>query len=89
MERKELAKLEVELGKYANMQNDELGEFCTMLTLLCGRTGCAITETFSVALEAEIVAQIQNVRDYATIITETITPEPYTVEKLEWNNGQD
>ena len=74
----------MELEKYAELERSEWGEtVIALIGLWYART--LLSDKMTKALEKEIHEWLKNAKDNATIVEETVTPEPYTVKSLEWD----
>lgn len=60
----------VELGKYANLDDTEVGEACSLLKELC-RYIPYLNDDFCTALEKEVDEQLANFRYNTTIVVST------------------
>lgn len=73
----------LELSEYAELAGSEWGETANaLLSLHQMRT--LLSDNMIKALEYEIVAWLDNVKESAEIIEEVVTPSSYTVKSLEW-----
>lgn len=82
-----LRQLEMDLGRYAELEGCELGEYCESLIQLTNYSYCYRSDGFEDALIAELETQLANFTENATIVTRTYEPQPpRTYEELEWTN---
>lgn len=75
----------LELERYAELQNDELGETITYLCVLSRYSYC-LSKEFNEALIKELGEQLDNFQENSKIVTRVVERDSYEVEELEWLN---
>lgn len=74
------------LREYADLSNDEMGEYWNHLIRMWRYQEMMLDDGFIEKFENEVDAQIENIKEYCTIIeTEETETRTYTVRELEWN----
>lgn len=82
--------LEEQLQDYAEMSNDELGEFVKMLLRIRNECGYSLLPGFGKIVESELQAQLKNFKENSTVVKKDV-PISYTEHRvyLEWKRPEE
>ena len=72
-----------QLREYYELEHNEISELCRLLDSLWGYEDYVLTKNFRNAVAEEILAQLDNYKQYATIVEEEET-YVYPVKYLKW-----
>lgn len=82
----DLLEATAKLEEYAEVCNDELGEYWTKLVSLVNSCDTGMSDEFEKAYHVEVASQLAYLKEHATIIEDSeVISQTINIKKLKWD----